>query len=68
MPTVDTNEISNDIHMFRIKLVLLNGPKLQSNSEWSPLSLLLRQNSEITEIRSIAKLSQLGTEPVSLPH
>ena len=38
--------------MFRIKLVLLNGPKLQSKSEWSPLPSLVQlqlQNFEITK-------------------
>jgi hypothetical protein len=38
--------------MFRIKLVLLNGPKLQSKSEWSPLPSVVQlqlQNFEITE-------------------
>jgi hypothetical protein len=40
--------------MFRIKLVLLNGPKLQSKSEWSPLPSLVQlqlQNFEITKCR-----------------
>jgi hypothetical protein len=46
------SEVSKDLHMFRIKLVLLNGPKLQRKSEWSPLPSLVQlqyQNFEITK-------------------